>query len=419
MDGRAFAKCMRDAGLLDNRLHTTDVDLIFAQCKAKGKRKIGLATFRKALSLIAARKGWTQKEVVAMVCQTKRPAYHSCADEAPSHGTGPERLFYDKASYTGTHRNGGPKTVGGVGIIGVQELLNRDLILEDSLQRRKSLERSLSTSSLGRSQSPSRGPERFFYDKSSYTGTHRRGGPNMVGSGRDAPKEPYADFSALVDRDHVQDDALQRRKRTSSPARISSPQRTSSPPRRSLSVHPEMSQSQPLPVLLGGRFMRVSDKEGCEIQGKANKDQAVEAAPIFPRRREVSPPRGTGIGASAGDEEKAAPLNSARQELQRFHERLSEGVAQGDISSSDLRRVYALLSSEMPMLDTAHTKATPMQGPALAARFTRLPPSAQTAPPCASSSEATFPRSLSPPSRYYRMAQVPELLTYRYASMGA
>lgn len=36
------------------------------------------------------------------------------------------------------------------------------------------------------------GPERLFYDKSTYTGTHKQGGPSSFG--------PYADLGELVDR---------------------------------------------------------------------------------------------------------------------------------------------------------------------------------------------------------------------------
>merc|ERR1719242_2166647 len=56
-----------------------------------------------------------------------------------------------------------------------------------------------------------RGPERFFYDKSTYTGTHRNGGPDVLGNG--LQKEGYADLSELVLRDVVQDDDLNRRRR--------------------------------------------------------------------------------------------------------------------------------------------------------------------------------------------------------------
>eukprot|EP00438_Fugacium_kawagutii_P001916 Skav200025 [mRNA] locus=scaffold225:22533:24717:+ [translate_table: standard] len=41
-----------------------------------------------------------------------------------------------------------------------------------------------------------KGPERFFYDKSSYTGTHKHGGPSVTGNG--LPKKGYEDLSGLT-----------------------------------------------------------------------------------------------------------------------------------------------------------------------------------------------------------------------------
>merc|ERR1712232_364283 len=55
------------------------------------------------------------------------------------------------------------------------------------------------------------GPERFYYDKSTYTGTHKNGGPQIKGSGV-GKADGYNDLSSLVVRSHVQDDELQRRK---------------------------------------------------------------------------------------------------------------------------------------------------------------------------------------------------------------
>jgi len=370
MDGRAFTKCMRDADLLDSKLSTTDVDLIFTKCKAAGKRKIDLATFRKALGLIATRKGCTEDEVIREVSQTAGPAYRSVADKTRSRGKGgkgPERLFYDKTSYTGTHRNGGPSTLGGTSIIGVEDLVNRDIILEAGVQRRKSImERSSSTSSIALSQSTSQlGPERFYRDRSTYTGTHRHGGPSLVGSGSSAPKEPYADLSALVNRDHVQAVSSRQRRRTTAPRQDdalhrqkSSPKQAASPKRRPLSLYPAMAQSQPLPVLLGGRSVKESDKELKE--GKMDKDQEDDQAA------------------------SAMPVLSGR------------------------RQAYASLSAEKPMLDPLNTKAMPTLG--------RLPmhltPGSAQLSPCTAFSphEAMVPLTLSPLSHRSKPAQVPALV---------
>mmetsp|Transcript_57542 Transcript_57542/g.159226 ORF Transcript_57542/g.159226 Transcript_57542/m.159226 type:complete len:404 (+) Transcript_57542:1-1212(+) len=156
---------------------------------------------------------------------------------------GPERFFYDRTSYTGTHKKGGPTVVGGGvedgDMIQSSSLVHRGRPLEDALHRKREdagglpmllgkgpMQRSSSTkstrsvmskkaaseSSEGRARSKSpRGPERFFYDRSTYTGTHRHGGPSFVGNG--LPKEPgYGDLRDLVNRSHVQDDALHRKK---------------------------------------------------------------------------------------------------------------------------------------------------------------------------------------------------------------
>jgi len=53
-----------------------------------------------------------------------------------------------------------------------------------------------------------RGPERFFYDQSSYTGAHKAGGPDIRSGGNGG----YSDLNKLIDRDHVQNDMLQRKK---------------------------------------------------------------------------------------------------------------------------------------------------------------------------------------------------------------
>ena len=142
---------------------------------------------------------------------------------------GPERFFYDKSTYTGTHANGGPEHVAkGVGSsvdrswkrpsldasedrdhLAKVTLLSQQggrppsplrINAESSLAgakamtpRKDSIVSQTRPSSKGRpgSKGPSGssgakrlvGPERFFYDKSTYTGTHTRGGPSSVAKG--------------------------------------------------------------------------------------------------------------------------------------------------------------------------------------------------------------------------------------------
>ena len=40
MDGKSFVKLAKDTGLVDRKLTTTEVDIIFAKVKAKFERKI-------------------------------------------------------------------------------------------------------------------------------------------------------------------------------------------------------------------------------------------------------------------------------------------------------------------------------------------------------------------------------------------
>merc|ERR1711988_1541005 len=107
-----------------------------------------------------------------------------------------------------------------------------------------------------------RGPERFYYDKSTYTGTHRNGGPDVLGNG--LPKEGYGDLSELVVRDVIQDDDLNRR-------------------RRSAVLEEEVTREDPpLPRLLGAHNSPMVSKK-TEMASQKQAKQAVwytSAAPV-------------------------------------------------------------------------------------------------------------------------------------------
>ncbi|CAE7418906.1 unnamed protein product [Symbiodinium sp. CCMP2592] len=136
---------------------------------------------------------------------------------------GPERFFYDKSTYTGTHTNGGPEHVAkGLGSHGDRSwkrpsmdaaedmghlarvtLLSQQggrppsplQIIESSLAQKGATPRPSTVAHPVRPASRGRpgsrgpgagrlvGPERFFYDRSTYTGTHTRGGPSSVAKG--------------------------------------------------------------------------------------------------------------------------------------------------------------------------------------------------------------------------------------------
>lgn len=131
---------------------------------------------------------------------------------------GPERFFYDKGTYTGVHKNGGPTTKGkdgfplqlrpsmhlgstftnvsgrpldhdnvrSLGTTGAASFGERSSRRACSLGAiallscpAKAVERRSSSRSSSKSCNREiTGPERFFYDKSSYTGVHKCGGPS-------------------------------------------------------------------------------------------------------------------------------------------------------------------------------------------------------------------------------------------------
>ncbi len=66
MEGKQFAKFVKDLGLLDKKLTATDVDLVFAKIKEKTARRITYAEFENGLDQLAVRKGITGKEIRAL-----------------------------------------------------------------------------------------------------------------------------------------------------------------------------------------------------------------------------------------------------------------------------------------------------------------------------------------------------------------
>ena len=57
MEGKTFVKLAKDSGLVDKKLTTTDLDLIFAKVKDKAERRITYAQFEQALALIGEKRG--------------------------------------------------------------------------------------------------------------------------------------------------------------------------------------------------------------------------------------------------------------------------------------------------------------------------------------------------------------------------
>eukprot|EP00435_Cladocopium_sp_Y103_P053618 s1518_g17.t1 len=261
MDGRSFVKCLKDAGLLDERLKTVQADLIFARHKPKGSRRISYDLFIQALTEVAMKRDLLPEEAVDRVCLAHGPDYESSTTAFEDAAAGPERFFYDKTTYTGMHKCSSAS----------QQLVTRPTRSRDLPE---------SWASPEDYDLPKSGPERFYYDRSTYTGTHKNNGPSAAGSG--VGKEGYSDLSVLVRRDVVQDDVLQRRRRS----------KTSNSPNGSGS----------LPVLLGGHgqtFKPKETKEEPQPQPIANSPEPLKAAtqPAAPLAQAQASPSTPMMGA--------------------------------------------------------------------------------------------------------------------------
>jgi len=96
MDGKAFVKLAKDCKLLDKKLTTTDVDLIFSKVKERTVRRINLNQFMDALQQFATKKGVDVNEVAGKVAASQGPILRGTATEAV-------RLHDDQSTYTGVY----------------------------------------------------------------------------------------------------------------------------------------------------------------------------------------------------------------------------------------------------------------------------------------------------------------------------
>lgn len=182
MDRRLFEKCMKAALFLDKEFTSADVNTIFVKHAGGTAGKLDFAAFTSCLEAAAAKKKLgtdkvNSKALAALLAQVEpKKDSTGSADRAKSAGAaGPARLFYDTSSYTGVHKKGGPKTCD-------DDSIHKDL--SKMVRRSKSTGALKSSEKKGAPERPAeplhvpnvgqQGPERFFYDKSTYTGTHAK-----------------------------------------------------------------------------------------------------------------------------------------------------------------------------------------------------------------------------------------------------
>jgi len=104
MDGKTFAKLAKDCKLLDNKLTSTDIDLIFAKIKDKAARKITFDQFKAGVAQMATKKGLSEADLSQAIVSSGGPHFQGIkADFVKFHD--------DKSLYTGVYAKGGPTNV--------------------------------------------------------------------------------------------------------------------------------------------------------------------------------------------------------------------------------------------------------------------------------------------------------------------
>lgn len=81
LDGKSFAKLVRDSNLLDKNCTATDVDLIFHKLLNNGQRRIDLIQFETGLRYITERKGTDVDTVFRAVADLKNPKLNATKAE--------------------------------------------------------------------------------------------------------------------------------------------------------------------------------------------------------------------------------------------------------------------------------------------------------------------------------------------------
>jgi len=104
MDGKSFAKLMKDSHLIDQKFFAADADIAFGRAVTQGQRRIDLQGLKTALLFVADKKGIEAGDVFAAVAgQASGPHHRGTRAE-------PVRFHDDLGTYTGVHATGGPES---------------------------------------------------------------------------------------------------------------------------------------------------------------------------------------------------------------------------------------------------------------------------------------------------------------------
>ncbi|XP_077982290.1 tubulin polymerization-promoting protein family member 2-like [Glandiceps talaboti] len=106
LDNKNWSKLCKDCGLMDKKLNSTEVDMIFTKCKAKGGRTMTQAQFNEAIKCAAKAKYGSDSDENVQKIKDKMCSCHgpqtAGATKAVKAG-GVDRLT-DTSKYTGAHK---------------------------------------------------------------------------------------------------------------------------------------------------------------------------------------------------------------------------------------------------------------------------------------------------------------------------
>ena len=192
IDGCHFARLCRDLNIeLASQngcraVSATVYDLIFAKAKSRGHRRLDFNQFLIALDMVGQKLNLSIAEVIRGVCTIRTEDHLTIrGSESRKSFVGPEKFYYDMTTYTGTHayRRSGRKEEDDSPkerMVDLKEIVNRDKgdkwssVMGPKTPPSTRVKR---TPLAGRGEllenSPMRGPERFYYDRNTYTGIHK------------------------------------------------------------------------------------------------------------------------------------------------------------------------------------------------------------------------------------------------------
>ena len=197
MDGVHFARLCRDLNLelvSHNSIPSvpaTTFDIIFARAKCRTRRRLDFNQFLIALDLVGQKLVLPIDEVIRAACtiKTEDQLTGRFTESQSSERRGPAKFYYDQTTYTGTHKHRASvhkmldEGCESGRAVDLKEVVNRDggdrwmgprtPTAPVSKRRPHTAPHRMPEGDT----TPLRGPARFFYDKTTYTGVHKYSTP--------------------------------------------------------------------------------------------------------------------------------------------------------------------------------------------------------------------------------------------------